>query len=42
MRKIILSGGGNDIFKILEDFSAYGIYDGKNVGYMACFLELLI
>jgi peptidase E len=39
MRKIILSGGGNDIFRILENFSAYGIYDGQNVGYMAIAAE---
>jgi len=36
---IILSGGGNDIFKILEGFSAFDIYIGKKIGYMAIAAE---
>ncbi len=39
MEKIILSGGGDDIFKILSDLSSVDIYKDKSVSYMAIAAE---
>jgi len=39
MEKIILCGGGNDIFKILEDLKKFNIYKNKKIGYIAIALE---